>query len=85
MRAVGVRELRERTTQILKEVSETGQGVEVTHHGKVMAHLVPPPRTKSPEVIRQALESAHKLMEKIGERVEEPSDSSTLMQEERRW
>ncbi len=85
MRTVGVRELRERTSEILKEVNETGQIVEVTHHGKVMARLVPPPRTKSPEEITQALERAHDLMERIGERVTEPTDSSTLMREERRW
>lgn len=85
MRAVGVRELRERTSEILKEVNETGQIVEVTHHGKVLAHLVPPPRTRHPEEINQALERAHDLMERIGERVTEQTDSSTLMQEERRW
>ncbi len=85
MRAVGVRELRERTSEILREVNETGEVVQVTHHGKVMAHLVPPPRTTSPEAIKQALERAHELMERIGERTTEPTDSSTSMREERRW
>ncbi len=85
MRAVGVRELRERTSEILKEVNETGETVEITHHGKVMAHLVPLPRTESPEGIAQALERAHDLMRRIGERVVGQTDSSTLMREERRW
>ncbi len=85
MRAVGVRELREKTSQILKSVNETGQIVEVTHHGKVMARLIPPPQTSSPKEIKQALERAHDLMKRLGERVAEQTDSSTLMQEERRW
>lgn len=85
MRVVGVRELREKTAEILREVSEKGETVQVTHHGRVMAHLVPPPRTKSPDEIRHALERAHELMEKIGERATEPTDSSTVMREERRW
>jgi prevent-host-death family protein len=83
MRAVGVRELREKTAEILRDVSERGETIQITHHGKVMAHLVPPPKTKSPEEIKRALDRAHTLMEKIGERATEPTDSSTLMREER--
>lgn len=85
MRTVGVRELREKTAQILKEVSSKGEAIQVTHHGKVLAHLVPPPKTYSPDEIRDIIERARELMGKIGERITEPTDSSTLMQEERRW
>ncbi len=84
MRAVGVRELREKTTEILREVSETGETVEVTRRGKVMARLVPP-GARSPEDIKGALERAHQLMERIGERVAGPTDASTVMTDERRW
>ncbi len=85
MRTVGVRELRERMGQILREVSEKGESVQVTHRGRVLALLVPPPRVASPEELRQALEQAHRLMERIGERAVTPTDSSTLLREERRW
>jgi len=85
MRTVGVRELREKTAQILKEVNQEGETIQVTQHGRVMAHLVPPPKTYSPDEIRHVIERARGLMEKIGEHITEPSDSSTLMQEERRW
>ncbi len=85
MRAVGVRELRQKMSQILREVSEKGESIQVTHHGRVVAQLVPPPRISSPEEVKQAMERAHRLMERIGERIREPTDSSTLMQEERRW
>jgi len=83
VRTVGVRELREKTTQILREVSEKGESIQVAHHGKVMAHLVPAPKAASPEEIRQTIERARRLMEKIGERTTGPTDCSTLMQEER--
>lgn len=85
MKAVGVRELRERTTEILKEVSEKGEAVQVTHYGRVMAVLVPPPRRTSPEEIEAHIAGLRDLARRIGERVTEPTDSSTIMQEERRW
>ena len=84
MRRVGVRELRENTAQILKEVSERDQSIEVTHHGRVMAHLVPPPKAATSDDLKQAIAKAHQLMASISEHITEPVDSSTLMQEERR-
>ncbi len=85
MRTVGVRELRQNTAQILKEVSEKGEVIQVTHHGRVMAHLVPPSKVPSREQIERSLERLRRLSQKISQRVTEPTDSSTLMQEERRW
>lgn len=84
MRSVGVRELRERTTQILREVGETGETVQVTYHGRVMAQLVPPARQASREEIQRALERMRDLSRRISAHVTEPTDSSTLMQDERR-
>lgn len=84
MRSVGVRELRERTSQILRDVAEKGENIEVTHHGRVMARLVPPLRATSREEIEQWREGARKLMAEIAGHVTEPVDSSTLMQDERR-
>ncbi len=85
MRTVGVRELRERAGQILKEVNETGECVQVTHRGRVLAHLVPPRKAPSSEALRHLFEEAHRLMDWIGESAPEPTDSSTLMRDERRW
>lgn len=84
MRSVGVRELKERTSEILRRVSE-GESVQVTHHGKVMAHLVPPTRGASPEEIERVLSGAHDLIERIRRAGVGPTDASTIMQEERRW
>ena len=41
MEAIGVRELKERTSQVLRQVRERGEEVEITHHGRVVARLVP--------------------------------------------
>lgn len=41
MRAIGVRELKERTSQVLREVRERGEEVDVTYHGRVIARLIP--------------------------------------------
>ena len=80
MRSVGVRELKERTGEILRQVA-AGESVQVTHHGKVMAHLVPPPKNLSPEEIKQVLKGAHDLIDEIGELQTHPVEIS----EWRRW
>jgi prevent-host-death family protein len=84
MRTVGVRELRERMSQILKEVSERGESVDITHHGRVMARLVPPPRPSSPEEIERRIERLRAISEEIGQHATRETDSSTLMRNHRR-
>jgi len=46
VRAIGVRELKERTSQVLRRVRERGEEVEITHHGRVIARLVPLSRAR---------------------------------------
>jgi prevent-host-death family protein len=41
MRSVGIRELRERTSEIIRWVRDEGQEIEVTYYGRVVARLVP--------------------------------------------
>lgn len=41
MRSIGVRELKQRTSQVLRELRHDGEEIEVTHHGRVVARLVP--------------------------------------------
>jgi prevent-host-death family protein len=80
VRSVGVRELKERTSDILREVSE-GQTVEVTHRGKVMARLVPPPKSLSPEEIERVLAEDDELIREIDGAQTGPVELSDL----RRW
>lgn len=48
MRSVGIRELRERTSEIIRWVREEGQEVQVTHYGQPVARLVPVAPAKTP-------------------------------------
>jgi prevent-host-death family protein len=41
VQSVGVRELKQRATQILRRVREEGETVEVTYRGRVVARIVP--------------------------------------------
>jgi prevent-host-death family protein len=41
MASVGIRELKHETSAILRRVREHNETIDVTHHGKVVARLVP--------------------------------------------
>ena len=41
MLSVGIRELKEQMSQILRRVREHGEEVQVTYHGRVVARLIP--------------------------------------------
>ena len=40
MTTIGVRELRQHTSKILRRVREEGETVEITYHGEVIARLI---------------------------------------------
>ena len=46
MSAIGVRELKEHASQVLRRVRERGEEIDVTHHGRVIARLVPVSRER---------------------------------------
>jgi prevent-host-death family protein len=52
MITVGVRELKQETSKILRRVREEGEIVEITYHGEIIARLVPvnPPQPSDEEV-----------------------------------
>ena len=41
MLSVGIRELKQKTSQLVRKVREEGAEIQVTYHGKVVALLVP--------------------------------------------
>lgn len=41
MTSIGVRQLKEQTSEILRQVREQGASYEVTYHGRIVARLVP--------------------------------------------
>ena len=44
MGAIGIRELKAQASQVIRRVRERGEEIEVTHHGKVVARVVPASR-----------------------------------------
>ncbi len=48
MKSLGVRELKERISEILRMVEEEGETVEVTKRGEVIARLVPVRKPQQP-------------------------------------
>ncbi len=85
MRSVGVRELHRNMNQILKEIGETGEEVQITSHGRVVARLLPPSRSTSLKEIEAKIARMHGLIERISSKVTNPVDVATVMGEERRW
>ena len=49
MITVGVRELKQRTSELIRLVREQGTEVNITYHGEVVALLIPVERTSSQE------------------------------------
>ena len=47
MLTVGVRELKQQTSELIRMVRETGSEIQVTYHGQVVALLVPVNKLKS--------------------------------------
>lgn len=41
MAEVGIRELKQRTSEVLRRVRENKESVTITHHGRAVARLVP--------------------------------------------
>ena len=44
MRTLGIRELRDSLSEVLRQVAEDGEIVEITKHGRVVARVVPAAR-----------------------------------------
>jgi prevent-host-death family protein len=47
MVTVGIRELKQQTSELIRLVRETGSEIQVTYHGQVVALLVPVNKAKS--------------------------------------
>ncbi|HJS19044.1 MAG TPA: type II toxin-antitoxin system prevent-host-death family antitoxin [Anaerolineales bacterium] len=52
MVTVGIRELKQQTSELIRLVRETGSEIQVTYHGQVVALLVPVNRQKTKEAGR---------------------------------
>jgi prevent-host-death family protein len=52
MVTIGIRELKQQTSKILRRVREDGETIEITYHGETVARLVPinPPTPSTEEI-----------------------------------
>jgi prevent-host-death family protein len=85
MRSVGVRELKERTSEILRRVRDQGEEVEITHHGRPVARLVPVTRARpSNEDLEAVWSELDRLAEEISAKWPDGISAVDAVREERR-
>jgi prevent-host-death family protein len=84
MRVVGVRELKERTSQVLRELRERDEEVEVTHRGRVVARLVPVRQVPSPAVTGKPWAALDRVAREIGRRWPAGTSATDAVREGRR-
>ena len=80
---VGVRELKAKTSEILRRV-EDGETIDVTNHGRIIARIVPALTDAQHAEALAVLADMEQLAAEIGAKPIPPIDTTTLMQEERR-
>ena len=84
MRSVGVRELKARTSQVLRELQTSGEEIEVTHHGRVVARLVPVGRVPTRRRTAAAWSTLDQVAREIGARWPKGRSATTAVREGRR-
>jgi prevent-host-death family protein len=69
MRQLGIREIKNNLSEILRELRESGESIEVTNHGQVVARLVPvsPPQLSQSE-IDEIIADMDRVAAELGER-----------------
>ncbi len=82
MVTVGIRELKQQTSELIRRVRERGDEIYVTHHGKVVARIVPV--LPGAEDVLLAWENLDRLAAEIGSRWPEGVSASRAVSEARR-
>jgi prevent-host-death family protein len=92
MALIGIRELRQKTAEVLRRVQEDGQTYVITQQGRPVALLLPLDQKKiEAEILRSALQSVsdgwrvyHQLAEEIRKAWPAGLETQTLMDDIRR-
>jgi prevent-host-death family protein len=85
MPTIGVRELKARTSQVLRRVRERGEDIEITHHGRVIARLVPvAPEPRRLAAGASAWTTLDRLAREIGARWPKGRPAAAAVREGRR-
>ena len=84
MVTVGIRELKQRTSELIHQVRNEGVEVQITYHGKVVAMLVPVVETNQTEQEAKAWTDIDHLAAEIGARWPKGLSASQAIAEDRR-
>ena len=84
MITVGVRELKQRASELVRKVSEDGSQVRVTYRGKVVALLIPVERRRKGSEAALAWADLDSLAAEIGARWPEDVSAAQAVAEGRR-
>jgi len=82
MVTVGVRELKQQTSELIRRVRESGDEIRVTYHGKVVAHILPV--APDLEETGRAWDDLDRLAKEIGKRWPEGVSAAQAVSEGRR-
>lgn len=80
---VGIRELKQQASELVRQVRENGRPVQITYHGKVVAMLVPVEQAKSNEAEMSAWAALDELAVQIGRRWPESVSAQQALAEDR--
>ncbi len=84
MVTVGIRELKQQASELIRMVRETGTEVQITYHGKVVALLVPVEPAAQTEQETKAWVDIDHLAAEIGARWPKGLSASQAIAEDRR-
>lgn len=83
MKTVGIRELKQQASELVRMVREKGTEVQITYHGKVVALLVPVADAVQAEQETQAWTDIDHLAAEIGARWPKGLSASQAIEEDR--
>jgi prevent-host-death family protein len=83
MKVMGIRDLKARMSEAIREV-RGGETIEITYHGEVVAVLVPARREASQEDVQAALASMDSLAAEIGRHITQRTNVAQTISDMRR-
>ena len=85
-KTIGIRELRDHASEVLKRVESTGQPVDITRHGRTIARLVPAATEEDHDAAWEKWWVEHeKLVDEIAAQWDgQPIDAVEMIREQRR-
>ncbi len=84
MQSIGVDELKRHTARILRQMQESGEEIQLTYRGRVVARLVPEAPLSKNEALAKYRADRNKLISEIAKYTPVTVDVTALVKEMRR-